>query len=224
MTGLLPPNVLSYEGQVVVSFINKPFPPTSSNYQFNVPTIWIDTANKIAYILVAKPQNVADWVAFSSGVGSLMTLTADSGGAVSATAGNIDILGGTGVHSVGNPGASTITVNSVGLGLKWIDITGITQSMAVNTGYVADNGALVTATLPATAAFGDVIALCGRGAGGWRIAQNAGQQIFCATKSTTVGVGGSLSSTAARDVIFLICTVANTEFTMLNSVGNLTLV
>src|SRR5215467_3774216 len=95
MTGLLPPNVLSYEGQVVVSFINKTFPPTPDFFNFNVPTIWIDTATQNAYILVAKPQNVANWIPFAGGLGDVMTLTGNTGGAVPPTAGNINVIGDT---------------------------------------------------------------------------------------------------------------------------------
>lgn len=43
------------------------------------------------------------------------TLTADTGGAVGADAAfNIDILGGTNVTTVGNPGTNTITINTAG--------------------------------------------------------------------------------------------------------------
>lgn len=222
MSGLMPPNVLSYIGEVAVPFIDKTFPPTSSNYQFTVPTIWVDTENEIAYILVAKPQNVAVWVALGDGTGSLATLTPDSGGAVSPIAGNIDVFGGTGISTVGS--SDTITFNSIGGGVTWVNVSATTQAMAINTGYVADNGALVTLTLPSTAAFGSVIALVGKGAGGWRIAQNAGQQIICGQNSTTSGAGGSVSSTNRRDTIYLICTSADTEFTRINFSGNLTLV
>lgn len=43
--------------------------------------------------------------------GFIQTLTGDVGGAVSPTAGNINILGGHDINTVGNPGTSTITVN-----------------------------------------------------------------------------------------------------------------
>src|SRR5690606_30906212 len=51
----------------------------------------------------------------AGGSGVITTLTANSGGAVSATAGNINIVGdGTSVNIVGSPGTSTLTVSAVG--------------------------------------------------------------------------------------------------------------
>jgi len=41
-------------------------------------------------------------------------LTGNSGGAVGPTAGNINVLGGTGINIVGNPGTSTLTVSTTG--------------------------------------------------------------------------------------------------------------
>jgi hypothetical protein len=51
---------------------------------------------------------------FFSGIspaGPILTLTADTGGPVPPTAGNIDIVGGSNINTVGNAGTSTITVN-----------------------------------------------------------------------------------------------------------------
>lgn len=47
-------------------------------------------------------------------IGGVATLTGNSGGAVSPTAGNINVLGGTGINIVGNPGTSTLTVSTTG--------------------------------------------------------------------------------------------------------------
>jgi hypothetical protein len=107
MTGLPPPNVLSYEGQVVVPFINRTFPPTTSNYQFNVPTIWMDTAHKIPYILVAKPMNVANWIPFGGEVA--IDYICDTGSATPA-AGILNVLGINGVSTAGS--GDTITISA----------------------------------------------------------------------------------------------------------------
>jgi hypothetical protein len=95
--------------------------------------------------------------------------------------------------------------------------------MAVNNGYVADNGSLTTLTLPSVAAFGSIIRVAGK-AGGWAIAQNAGQIVHFGSASTTSGAGGSLSSTLTYDAVELLCITANTTFAVLSSVGNLTVV
>lgn len=120
--------------------------------------------------------------------------------------------------------AGSITIAGTGGGLAWTDVTGTTQAMAVNNGYTANNAGLVTLTLPATAAYGTIMAVVGKGAGGWKIAQNSGQAIHFGFVNTTTGTGGSLASTLQYDVVYLLCTVANTDFTVLQSIGNITVV
>jgi hypothetical protein len=132
------------------------------------------------------------------------------------------LTAGTGV-TITN-GAGSITLNANGAGLTWTDVTGTTQAMAVNNGYTANNAGVVTLTLPATAAYGTVMAVVGKGAGGWSIAQNSGQTINFGSTTTTSGTGGSLSSTKQYDAVFILCTVANTTFTVYSSIGNLTVV
>jgi len=121
-------------------------------------------------------------------------------------------------------GTLDLTVTGGSGSLAWTEVTGTTQAMAVHNGYILNNVALVTATLPATAAVGSIIRVVGKGAGGWTIAQNAGQSIVFNTSTTTVGVGGSLSSTNDADCVELVCTTANTTFTVMSSIGNITVV
>ncbi len=133
------------------------------------------------------------------------------------------LTAGTGV-SISN-GAGSITVSSVGGGLTWTTVTGTTQAGAVNNGYIANNAGLVTVTLPATSAVGDTIAVTGiNNATGWKIAQNAGNQLFFGTQSTTSGTGGSLASTNTRDTVYLVCMTANATWNVVNSIGNITVV
>ena len=122
-------------------------------------------------------------------------------------------------------GAGSITINAAGGGLTWSVVTGTTQSAAVNNGYIANNAGQVTVTLPATSAVGDMVAVTGiNNATGWKIAQNAGNQIFFGTSSTTSGAGGSLTSTATRDAVTLVCTSTNANWQVLSSIGNITVV
>ena len=103
-----------------------------------------------------------------------------------------------------------------GGGLSWTDVTSGTQAMTANNGYTVDNGAsLVTFTLPVTAAYGTILQVVGISSGGWSIAQNAGQNITLGSVSTTVGTGGSLSSTIPSDQVQLLCVVADTTFAAL---------
>ncbi len=107
---------------------------------------------------------------------------------------------------------------------SWVDVTGTTQSMSVNVGYIADNAGLVTITLPTTAAQGTVQRVAGNGAGGWLIAQNASQNIKIGNQTTTTGTGGSLASTNRYDQLELLCTVANTTWVAMGGWGNITVV
>ena len=133
------------------------------------------------------------------------------------------LTAGTGV-SITN-GAGSITVNALGGGLTWTVVTGTTQAAAVNNGYIANNAGLVTVTLPATSAVGDTVAVTGiNNATGWKIAQNAGNQIFFGTASTTSGTGGSLASTATRDTVYVVCMTANATWNVVDSIGNITVV
>jgi hypothetical protein len=63
--------------------------------------------------------------------------------------------------------------------INWIHVTGTSQQAAANGGYVANNASMVTITLPPSTSLsvGDVIRVSGVGAGGWKIAQNAGQKM-----------------------------------------------
>ena len=62
--------------------------------------------------------------------------------------------------------------------LKWQVVAGTSQQAQTNNGYVANGATLVTITLPASANIGDLVRVSGAGAGGWKLAQNAGQSIL----------------------------------------------
>jgi hypothetical protein len=111
-----------------------------------------------------------------------------------------------------------------GGGITWNEVTGTTQAASVNAGYIANNAALVTITIPTTAAVGDVVRVTGKGAGGWLIAQNASQIIHFLGTDTTTGTGGSLASTGTYDGVEIVCVVANTEWVVISSMGNITIV
>ena len=130
------------------------------------------------------------------------------------------LTAGTGV-SITNA-AGSVTIAATGAGLGWTEVTGTSQSAAINNGYIANNAGLVTITLPSTAAQGSVVRVTGKGAGGWKIAQNSGQTIYFGTSTTTTGVTGSLASSATRDTVELVVVTANNDWNVLSSVGNIT--
>lgn len=118
---------------------------------------------------------------------------------------------------------------SGGSGVTWNNVTTTSQSAAVNNGYITNNAALVTVTLPATAAIGDYVLIQGSGAGGWRLAQNAGQSIawnaggVAGVDITTTGVTGHLQSTDRYDSVEVMCITANTGWVVRNAKGNLSI-
>ena len=121
-------------------------------------------------------------------------------------------------------GAGTLDLS--GGGLTWTVVT-VNAGITVNTGIVANKAGLLTETLPATAAVGNRIRITGiNTAVGWRIAQGANQQIHYGLFSTTAGAGGYIEATAIRDSVELLCVVAgaSTEYNVISSIGNITIV
>jgi hypothetical protein len=107
-----------------------------------------------------------------------------------------------------------------GSGLTWQVVT-TDDDLVADNGYVVNSASLVTLTLPATASINGIIRVVGVGAGGWLIEQLADQQIHFGNLSTTVGVTGSVASVHDRDAVELICVVADDEWQVISSVGNL---
>ena len=107
----------------------------------------------------------------------------------------------------------------------WTQVSTTSQALANGNGYYCTNAALTTLTLPASPTPGTEIKIQGTAtnSGFWRIAQNAGQKIYFGNQATTTGVGGSITSTNARDSVSLLCTSV-TEFEVTAAVGNLTVV
>ena len=112
------------------------------------------------------------------------------------------------------------TINAPNLIGRWSVITA-DQTAEVNNGYLTNKGTLLVLTLPTTAAVGSMIRVSGMNAGLWRISQNASQVIHFGKTDTTTGTGGYLLATQTRDSVELVCCVANNEWNVLSSVGNI---
>ena len=117
--------------------------------------------------------------------------------------------------------AWTLITGGGGTISTWTAVTTTPFAIIPNGKYVPSNGAVLTNfTLPAIAPFGTAFELCGFSAGGWRINLNAGQSITFGNVTTTVGTG-SLASTDPNDCVSIVCTNANTNWNVINSVGML---
>jgi len=124
------------------------------------------------------------------------------------------------------PGVNTLNMEAAGgaFGIAWVEVTGASQAMAINTGYIANHASLLTFTLPTVAAVGSIVRVVGKGAGGWSITYTTNQIIHFGAVNTTITTG-SLSSSQQYDAVELVCTVANLAWTVASGPqGNLTYV
>ena len=136
-----------------------------------------------------------------------------------------------GTYDIGAADAHVGTIyvdNIVGVelgsgGPDYQEETGTSATLVVNTEYSANNASLVTLTLPATATAGDKIRVIAKGAGGFRIAQNAGQTVH-GNPSTTTGAGGYIETTTQYNVLEIQCITDDTDFVVVSSIGNFTVV
>lgn len=103
----------------------------------------------------------------------------------------------------------------------WTEVTDASVNAAVGNGYILNNAGLLTVNLPATFAVGDEIRFCGKGAGLYVLDAPAGDTIHFGNQNTSSG--GTVTATNRYDTIHILGTVADTEWTVLTSVGNFTI-
>ena len=130
----------------------------------------------------------ATGAAGAAGASALLALSTEPNGANCAYGGT-RVDAGIDSDASGTLGASEITSTSYVCrsSAAWV-ATDVALQTVANTNYLATSGsAQVTLTLPTNPAVGDVVAVTGAGAAGWKLAQNAGQTVL------TKGLPGSLS-------------------------------
>ena len=185
--------------------VNAPFPLSATQGGLGVAS---PTAHGI---LIAEGASAATPIVLSAGQVLIGTTSSDPTGAT--------LSAGTGVSI--NSASGAITISSTGVGsLVWNDVSGTTQTAAVNSGYIISNASQTTVTLPTTAAEGSVFAVQGKGAGGWILQMATGQT--CHFGNTASSSAGSLTSTNQWDSVTIVCVTANVTFAVTSAVGNLT--
>lgn len=179
--------------------------------------LYSNGANTVTGLATANSAAMITTSAGVPGWSSSMTNGQVIIGSTGATPTAATLTAGTNVSIVNAAGSVTISATASGGGYTWVDVTGTTQAMAINTAYITNNGSLVTLTLPTTAAVGTTQAISGKGAGGWVITQGAGQSIHIGNAATTIGVGGSLASSNRYDSLELVCITADLEWNTVSS-------
>jgi len=197
-------------------------PATNDIDNFQIGSIWIDKTTDNVYMLVNKAEGNATWTFIGGALSAVETITTPDTTVVTPVNENINFLNGTGMAITGSGDDITFSVTSTPFKIQWNVVTNSSANLVIDEGVFANNAGGVTLTLPATAAVGDVIIVSSINAGGWTLAQNAGQTIHIGNQDSTTGTGGSLASTAIGDTVTLVCSVANTDFVVISSMGNIT--
>lgn len=111
----------------------------------------------------------------------------------------------------------------------WNRITGTSQTLANNNGYVATNAGLTTFTIPTTANLGDTYKVYGDSASSfWKVESSTGNQQIRFGNQITTPIG-NITSTARGDCVEIVCINATTPGAeifgvMPGAVGELTIV
>lgn len=172
LNGLNPLSYLGFDAAQPTGIIIKDRDPLATDYR-NVAlgSWWLNTATNGLFYLASLRNNMASWINISSSSSGILTLTANSGGPVSPTLGNINIVGdGTTIQVAGFPGSSSLVVSALG--------TNLISSLTGNTG-----GAVFTTA--------DNINLIGAGA--ISVTGNPG------TSTLTIAQGGTVASSFPTD-------------------------
>ena len=140
-------------------------------------------------------------------IGGVATLTPNSGGSVGPTAGTINLLGGTGISTVGNPGTSTVTINLTGVtNLTYTSVNHAASPYTVLTSddYISCDvtGGAITVKLPNAPVVGKV----------WIIKDKVG--LAAANNITVTTVGGAVLIDGATSYIL------NTAYESANVIFN----
>lgn len=195
--------------------------PTALDRKYPIGQLWINQSGRRAYILVDLVAGQAFWKLAAVGPDDLEGLTDQFGTEVGPSpAGFIQLSGdaASGTSITADPGNNRLTVRGITWNQAFANVT-----MAANNGYAAlSPGGNLVFTLPLNAPFGSIIRVTLVGATSWRIAQNAGQNIQFGNVATTVGTAGYLESIEQSDSVELICSVANVNWSVLSSQGNIT--
>lgn len=185
----------------------------------------VPTGGTTGQVLAKASNNDYDlqWVNAGSGTGTVTSVTGLNTDNTNPATPIVKIsVDGVTITGAGTPGSPLVSTG--GSSFAWSEVTAASFNFVKSNGYITNNAGVVTGTLPATAAIGDNFRVGGKGAGGWKIAQNASQIIHFGIFDSATGTGGSLASTARYDALELVCITANTDFLVISCIGNIAIV
>lgn len=133
--------------------------PTSSDKAYVKGTLWLNTADSTAFMWPGS----GDWISLGSGTtGAIVTLTGGSGGALSPTAGNMNLLGTANqITSTGSGSTITFSLPSAITAPGSLTTTttlAATTTITAGTGIIATTGNIVASTGNITSTLGSVAA------------------------------------------------------------------
>ena len=155
LSGSPQPNFTAFQPAPIIAKRN----PGTTDTGYPLGISWINKSGNTVYQLSSVSGGVAQWQALSSSTSSLATLTGNSGGALSPTASNINIVGSGGVSVAG--AGSTLTISLTGGGAPIETVVADSGSVAPSGGSInlfgtaneittAGSGHTLTLTIPST--------------------------------------------------------------------------
>lgn len=152
----------------------------------------------------------------SAPASGIQTLTGNTGGAISPSSGNVNVIGSGSISVAGS--GSTLTISGGSSGLTWSDVSAPT-TVAVNSGsFAADQ---ITLTLPASPTQGSLCSfIVDNSIGPLTIQANTSQ--FIRFGNSISSSGGTATSVAQGDSLSLVFRVDTLSWIAYASVGNWT--
>ena len=210
--------------------------PTSSDVNYPLGKVWVDTLDQAAYTLVALSTTTgittATWATTGGGSGAVATLTADTGSTVSPSAGNIKIAGTANqITTTGSaatvtlslpsaitaPGSLT-TTTTLAAGTTMTAGTGITSTTGniVATAGAVNAGTTMTAGTGITATTGNIVATAGAVNSGTTMTAGTG---ITATTGNIVATAGAVNAGTSMTATLGNITATNGNLAM-GTIGN----
>ena len=207
LNGLYPLSYLGDNPTTPPNFFSLDRDPTVNDWQdVQLCDLWLNEITEGVWILVSLNGNQATWVQFTGGVGSVLSLTGDTGGPVLPVANNINVLAnttaGASVRFVGATPNLTLNVtdalNNTFVGLNAGNST-LTGNSNVTLGRL--NGSSLTSGTSNTLIGETVGTSITTGAGNMIVSSNGAINLTTGNNNTFVGYNGAAMTTGSNNTL-----------------------